>query len=596
MLFPGPENSIAREVGSRIVRQMNRLPAVPVGFFLCATLAASCAPPEGNAPGGSTSSTAGTSSGDSSSSGDGDTSTGITSGGDGDTGHEVGEVPGGITLKGSPDYHAVVRLTHQQWENSVRDIFQLGEQTGVSMSFYPDPPEGRFSNNEKALYVEAELWVDYQRGAETVAEAVATDAAIVAALGGLQDSSAFIEKIGKRAFRRPLTAEEKSAFEQLWKLGATYYASGDDAVDGARLFLEALLQSPHFVYRLETTAAGARLSGPELATKLSLFLKNTTPSDALLASAESGALDTDEGLVSAALDLVSGENAADVFKRFHSELYGLDRYKNIQKSPTEYPEHSPEMNQTLLDADLMFFEHVFLQEGGLREILQSDVAFVDASTAPYYEITSPGATLSQVTLDGSRPGFLTRLGFLAKNATLAEPDPIHRGVDINLRILCKELEPPSGTIPPLPTPEPGQTNRELVEAHTGEAVCAQCHMEIINPLGFAFENFDSMGEVRTTDAGKPINTADSYAFNDGLKSFENSIELIDLLSEHEQSHGCYSARLAEFVLGRDVAGREEEVVTSMQQASFAADASMKELVLTMIQSPLFTTAQSGAAQ
>ena len=569
---------------------------VPAGSALIVLTLAGCSPSEGDGPGttgtGAGSTTGGDGDGSGSTTGQG---TGSTSGSTG-TGGEVGEAPGGVKLEGKPEYYSIVRLTHEQWKNSIADIFEKDLASDLTDTLYPDPPSGTFANNERGLYVGPELWADYQRATEQVADKLVEDNAALAALGGISDSGSFIDRVGRRAFRRSLTAEEKSAFMSIWQEGATIFDSGDENADGARLFLRALLQSPHFVYRIESSAPGTRLSGLELATKLSLLLRNTTPSDELLSLAESGKLDTDAGLTEVATQMLEEELAKEAVLEFHTELYGLDRYKNIEKSQTAFPNFSESTKDTLREADEMFFSSIYQQEGGVRDILTSNIAFVNKDIAQYYGLTSNSTELEQVTLDPSRPGFLTNAGFLTYNATLAQSDPIHRGVDINLRMLCRQLSPPSGTIPPLPEPIPNQTNRERVEAHTGEAVCAKCHMVIINPLGFAFENFDAVGRVRTTDAGKPVNTADTYEFNDGLKSFADSVELIDLLAEHQQTHSCYSARLAEYVLGRDLNSREEDLVATVSAASYDSDASIKQMVLTTILDPMFTHAQTGAAQ
>ncbi len=506
----------------------------------------------------------------------------------------VAVLPGGLELDGAPVYYRFVRLTHSQWENSVRDVLMLSTVPGQATGFVPDPPDGKFSNNERALYVTDSLRLDYQRAAEAVAESVAADATALGRLAAPGDSAGFISAVGRRAYRRPLTADEIATFETLWASGATFFASGDDFADGARIFLEGLLQSPKFLYRAELTPDGMRLSGYELATKLSYLLRDTTPSDVLLDAAAGGELDSDQGLATLAQQMLDEDGARGVLERFHSELLGLSRYESILKDATAFPAYSEDINSTLLEADMMFFDRIYEQGFGLREILTSNVAYVDQATAGFYGISATGPGLTEVTLDASRPGFLTRLGFLAYNATLVNPDPIHRGVDINNRLLCAKLEPPAGEIPPLPDPIPGQTNRERVTAHTGQGVCAGCHGKIINPLGFALENFDAMGQVRTTDNGKPVDTTGEYAFTDGLKSFNDVTELVGLLADSQQAHGCYSANLAEFALARDVAGGEGQLVEGMQTISMDDDASVKQLLLATVQSPIFTTAKAGA--
>jgi hypothetical protein len=503
-------------------------------------------------------------------------------------------LPGDLTLDGKPVYYRFVRLTHEQWENSVRDVLLLPERSGLSSGFVPDPPEGKFENNERALYVSANLRTDYQRAAETLAERVSRDASALARLGSAADVPGFINGLGRRAFRRALTPAEETAFSELFASGKTFFESGDDFADGAQVVLETMLQSPHFVYRIELSPDGARLSGYELAAKLSFLLRNTTPDEALLVAAETGKLDTPEGLASIAQQMLGDTASTASLERFHSALFGLERYQSILKDTTLFPNYTEALNQSLLNADLRFFQHVYEGGFGLREILTSKVAYVDRTTAGFYGISAGGNELEQVTLDDTRPGFLTRVGFLAYNATLRDPDPIHRGVDINNKLLCAHLEPPAGEIPPLPPFDPGQTNRERVIGHTGSGTCAGCHLQIINPLGFALENFDAMGQLRTTDNGKPVDTSGEYRFADGVKTFGGINELVQLIGDSQQAHGCYAANLTEFALARDIAGGEGELVTELQRLSLEEDTSVKDILLTMVKSPLFVTAKAGA--
>src|SRR5690606_16544920 len=167
----------------------------------------------------------------------------------------------------------VVRLTHQQWENAVQDVLGLSAPPGQSSGFIPDPPNGKFSNNERALYVTDSLAVDYQRAAEAVAADVAANATLLATFGA--DPATVIQTVGHRAFRRALTPDEQARYETLWARGPEFYSSGGGFELGARVFLEAILQSPHFLYQVQLSEAGARLAGNELATKLSFLLRDT---------------------------------------------------------------------------------------------------------------------------------------------------------------------------------------------------------------------------------------------------------------------------------------------------------------------------------
>ncbi len=521
----------------------------------------------------------------------GGTEGGTSSGGGMGTPHNTGggsqvvSTEDGLELDGAPEYYRVVRLTHDQWENAVRDLLELEEAPGYADNFIPDPPNGTFSNNERALYVTSGLRLDYQRAAEDLAEKMVENGSLTEKWGNT--AAEVIETLGRRAFRRKLTQDEVDRYTELWQEGSRYYSSGDDVADGARIFLEALLQSPHFLYRLELSPDGGRLSGNELATKLSFVLKNTIPSDEILDAAQSGTLDDDAGLRAVAREMLEEEDAILAMEQFHDELFGLSRYRSILKSTETFPSYTEELNQVLYAADVEFFSDIYQRDGGIRSILTSTMAYVSEELAPYYGISVSGSQLKRVELEETRPGFLTRVGFLAYNANLSDPDPIHRGVDINNRLLCAHLSPPAGEIPPLPAPEPGQTNRERVSAHTSAGVCGNCHETIINPPGFALEGFDAMGQERTMDNGKPIDTSGMHELL-GMEPFDGIVDLTTMMAENSRVHACYASHILKYALSRDLGEGDVDLLESMSATSKSDNASIKELLLAAVTSPRFT--------
>ena len=544
-------------------------------------------------PGGTGSGTPGGNAGNAGSSG----TSGGQGGGAGSTAGTGGTTePGSVALHGSPIFTRFVRLTHEQWELSMRDLLELGATPGFAGTFTSDPPDGTFSNNERALYVTATLRGDYQRAVETLSEQVARSADARARItDGVTDSAAFIRTFGRKVYRRPLTTEEEARYQTLFARGAEVFASGDAFVDGLQLFLEGVFQSPHFLYRSELGTDGAPLSGFEVASKLSFLFRNTTPDDALLNAAQAGELDTSDGVVARATELLDRAESEAAFGRFHTELFGIDRYEVIDKDRTLFPAYDVALNADLRAADDRFLAQIFGRGQGLREVLTSTTGFVNQALAPFYGVSVPGSDFAEIDLGSARPGLFTRLGFLALNANLRSPDPIHRGVDLNHRVLCAELSPPPGTIPALPEPVPGQTNRERVDAHTGEGTCgASCHGSFINPVGFAFENFDAIGQLRDTDNGKPVDTTGEYRFTDGPKAFSGAPELMALMAESRQVHGCYSAHLAEFSLARDLAERDRALVDALVSTSLSPSSSIKRVVLGVVADPAFRT-RIGAA-
>jgi Protein of unknown function (DUF1592)/Protein of unknown function (DUF1588)/Protein of unknown function (DUF1595)/Protein of unknown function (DUF1585)/Protein of unknown function (DUF1587) len=528
-----------------------------------------------------------------SSSGGGSATGGSTTPGTGGSAQVV-EVDG-LKLSGNPVYYRVVRLTHTQWENSVRDVLMLPEVTGLSEGFIADAVVKRFTNNETSLEIAGTLEGDYGRVAGEVATTVTGDSAAMARLGHAGDAAGFINALGHSAFRRALTADEVATYTALWDQGATFFGSGDDFKDGARVFIEALLRSPYFLYRVELTEAGQRLAGTELATRLSFLLRNTTPDAELLSAAESGTLDTDEGLAQTVTTMLEEVGTQEALRSFHFQLLGIDRFVNIEKDTTAFPTYKPEMKQMFIDEQGMFFDYIYTEGLGYRDILQSDVVFVNATTAPIYGLQATGNQLQQKTVGPERPGYLTRAGYLALNAGLTSPSPIKRGVDVVNRLLCGDAAPPADlVIPPIPEAKAGQTNRDMYEEFTGTGVCGGCHNTLINPPGYALENFDALGKVRTTDANQPVDTTGNFGALPENPAFTGIVDVVNQLAEHRHAHACYSARLAEFALARDIGETDSDLLASLQSSSLTDKASLRDMLVSLVQSPAFKTARQGA--
>jgi hypothetical protein len=503
--------------------------------------------------------------------------------------------PSGIDLRGSPVHYRVVRLTPDQWEASVRDLLLLPALPGLTASFAPDPSNGMFTNNERSLFVTSDLRTDFQRGAETLATQVAGDAAALARVtGGSMDKTAFVTTFGRRVFRRPLTSAEVTTYTATFDSGAMYYASGNAFTDGVRMVIEAMLQSPHFLYRMELGTTGAPLTGYEMASKLSFFLRDTTPDDALLDAAGAGELDTGAGVVAKATAMLDGAPGQAVMSRFHTQLFGLARYAQIEKNKTTFPQYNDALKAEFQQADQMYFDRMFTSGQGVRGILTSNLAFVTSASAPIYGVSAGGSTLTEVQLGPDRPGWLTRLGYLNVNANLTQPDPIHRGVDVINRLMCADLQPPPGTIPELPEVMTGQTNRERVTAHTGVGTCGEgCHSGLINPIGFAFENFDAIGRSRTMDNGKMVDTTGEVETVLGVKPFTGAPELANILANDPAVHGCYSVHVAEYSLARDIGANDRALVDGLEGISMNDNVSIKALVLAVVGSQSFLSHTGG---
>lgn len=567
-------------VTSAYVSPNGSIPRFFKGVFgsLCAIAAlsalASCAePPKHRAPsGGPNEPTAGAS--------------GATSGSDGGSSSELG-----IELNGSPQYYRVVRLTNAQWAQSVQDILALSDPSGLEASFQ-SPVAGTtdFSNNELLLDVNQRSWADFQSAAETLADQVTASAAALARVYPGTDSSGFIRTVGRRAYRRPLTSAEVSTYSALFKTGSAMSGSKSTFAKGAALVLRALLQSPNFLYRTELTPNGAPLNGYEMAAKLSLWLRGTTPSDELLDMAPDLAdADVAADLASTMLD---EPTAATVMRQFHGELLHFARIGTISKVGVE--NYKASLNAEYEESSYLFFDKIFSDGLGVKDIFTSTQGFMGPGMAKLYGLRQTFSGMVEQDLGPDRVGFFSQLPFLTLNGLNGDPDPIHRGASINFDVLCATLGPPAAALPPIPPLEPNQTNRERITSLT-KGCGGVCHNQLINPVGFAFEHFDGMGQYRDTENdGLTIDSSGSYDFSDGEKTFEGAAELMQAMSESEQAHLCYAKKLASFSLQRDIVNDDAELLRALASVSRGEDGSVKQVLTELVKNDAFRTHPLGA--
>jgi hypothetical protein len=141
----------------------------------------------------------------------------------------------------------------------------------------------------------------------------------------------------------------------------------------------------------------------------------------------------------------------------------------------------------------------------------------------------------------------------------------------------------------------GVTNRQRVTANTGKGTCGDgCHSTIINPIGFAFENYDALGRYRTTDNGQPVDAADTYAFGGVPRAFANALELVRLIASSDEAHRCFAGALLEYLHGRPAAPQDAPLVTALARRSLADRASLKALALALVTGDAFLTRLAAA--
>ncbi len=519
-----------------------------------------------------------------------------------------GDINGPIISMPVPGTSRMVRLNTQQWENTVRDLLRLPAPLGLSKDFVSAPLVTDFDTNGGVLTVDSNNRTDFQTAAEAIAKKVAHDPALLALVApAAADPAArakgFIQSFGQRAFRRPLAAADTDRYVALFNKGAMLLASGDAFVDGVEVVLRALFQSPHFLYRIEssTAAVGGKiaLGDYEIASRLSYGLANTMPDDALLSDAAAKKLQGRDAVVEHAKRLLASPAGQTTVSDFHYQLLRLRDFDQINKDQQKAPAFTPEVNADLKQEALAFVNNVIYgQDKGVAEMLSAPYTFANSKVAKIYGLNVPTPAAGQpdpfvrVSLDPTqRAGLLTQVGFLAANAEGQTPAIIVRGVQIARDVLCVTIPDPPDDVPPLPELTPMSTNRQRVEMLTNNPPCSTCHTSTINPLGFAFERLDGFAQVRTQENGQTIDATGKYNIDGKDVSFNGALDLIKAIATSQQAHDCYSSHLAEYLYGRDVDANNMADRNLITQAGLRAKAnpSIKDLIVKLVATDAFLT-------
>ena len=522
---------------------------------------------------------------------------GGTGGGNVDDGEEGGD-GADVGLEGDPagsnPNTQLVRLSHAQYANTVRALFGLDDV--AEGSFAPDALNGFRFDTSNDLRVDPRLGPQYRSTAEELAARAVQDAEVFGRIVPCEPSDAgcageFIDSFGERAFRRPLSAEESARFAALFELGSELGSRGDAFEDGVQLVIEAMLQSPQFLYRAELSAGAVQdgrvaLDDWEVASRLSYFIYDSMPDDELFERARSGELHTPEQVGTQVARMLDDPRAAAKFVSFHEQVWQVGRYAKISPDAEAFPGLPEDLVERLRASQNRFVESVLEDDGGLREFLTAPYAFADAELASLYGAEVSGDGLSRIEFDdGERKGFMMQLGFLASNAYSRKTDPIHRGLFVLRDMLCRLIPdpPPGAQQTPLPeTDEPIETTREEISVLTGQLYCPTCHSKINEP-GFSFEGFDAIGQRRERENGVEVDTTGSILLDGVDLPFSGAGELVEALAGSQDAQDCYTSRWLEFAYGRELTERDDE----LQRRLAEEPRSVREIVTTLATSGEF---------
>ncbi len=498
---------------------------------------------------------------------------------------------------------ALLRLTQEQYRNSLVDIF--GEHVVVAGSLENDnrvdhsravgAAFGGVSARGIELYESMALNVADQ----VLAAGPERDGLMPCAPSGTVDSACarmFLADYGRRLWRRTLTSEELDTWTSVADQSAVAL---NDFYDGLEFGLVGLLTSPHFLFRVELGEprpdaaegeAALRFSSIEMASRLSYFLWNSTPDDALLEAAEAGELVDDAALEQQVRRMLDDPRARQGTRAFFTELFELDELDTLVKDPEVFVHIDGEVGPSAREETLLTFEHnIFDEQGDYRDVFTTRTTFINRKLASIYSVPTPvrdGYGAYTFPDDAPRAGILTQTSFLALHSHATATSATSRGQFIRVALLCGHIPPPPADVN-TSIPEPSVTAttlRERLAEHRENPVCASCH-SVMDPIGLGYENFDALGRYRRLEAGAVIDASSDL---DGVP-FEDAVELGQLLHDHPDVPACLANNIYKYATGHTPSDDEAAQLQDLTAAFQSSGYRVTELLLQVALSEGFRT-------
>ena len=493
-----------------------------------------------------------------------------------------------------PGPSPIRRMTRVEYDNTVRDL--LGDATAPAKSFPPEEQALGFDNNATALIVTSLLAEQYMNAAESLATAAVTRLDKIAPTcdaAKTEDACAkqFVQTFGKRALRRPLADDEVTKFLTVYTAGRT----GGSYADGIKLVIEAMLQSPHFLYRVEfgSGAADAKtlpLTHYEMASRLSYFIWASMPDDSLLTAAETGALGTPDQVAAQARRMLKDPRARESVAYFHAQWLELNKLDEISKAGSVFPEYTPAIHDAMSTEVTTFVDQVFWSDGTIESLLTAPYTYANGALATWYGATAPsGSGFVKVPLDASkRAGIMTQGALLSLHAHANQTSPVHRGKFVRERLLCQPLPPPPADLVIIPPdPKPGSTTRDRFAQHDKDPKCGSCH-HLMDPIGFGFENYDGVGRWRDKDATLPVDASGEVIDGgDANGKFVGAVALAKQLAASEQVHQCVVTQWFRYTYGRGETEADKCTMEALNKKYTEAKHDGRELMVALTQTPAF---------
>ena len=505
--------------------------------------------------------------------------------------------PGGVAVRTEPISVAagprrVSAAFIQHWEGPVNDNFaplghsiadrQIGSERGIT--------------NVNHL---REMVVHGPREVSGVSEAPTRTRVFTCRPASSDDEDTCAERIirdlASQAFRRPLTDDDVDHLMSFYREGAE--KDNGDFEEGVRMALEAILASPHFIFRFEEAPSGVtpgeiyRINDVDLASRLSFFLWGSPPDEELLELAIRGRLSDEEVLDRQVRRMLESSRSRALATRFAAQWLRLADLETLVPSRLRYPDFDDQLAQDMRQETELLFDYILRERRSVLELLTADYTFVNGNLASHYGMAGvAGSDFRRVRYqDDRRRGILGHGSILALTSQASRTSPVDRGKWLLEVFLGTPPPPPPPNVPDLEATEGVREGRvltvkERMEAHRRSPICASCH-RMMDPLGLALENFDVTGAWRIRDSGTLVDP--SGTLWDGTPLSGPADLRRALLTYRESLLRSFTKNLMTYALARSIEYSDMPTVREIVRAAANEDYALSSFVRAVVHSPAF---------
>ena len=496
----------------------------------------------------------------------------------------------------------VRRLTVPEYIETVRSLTGVDIAREARETLPPDIRADGFSNTAYNLTVDLKHIEAYSRLAGIIVGKmnVRQFAKRFSRKRGFTDDVMrdLVAKMGKWLLRAPLEEHEVAAFRGI---STTVAAAGGTFEEALSLLVEAMLQSPRFLYRVENERGDGTawpVSEYELASRMSYIIWGAPPDTQLLEAAENGQLFEDDSLEAQLKRMLDDPRAAKRSAEFVHEWLNLGRLANMKPNPEKFPQWNADLANDMRAETIAFFDDVvWKQNRPLADLLNAKLTYATPRLARHYGLPVQGGGLDRYDLKSvpERGGLLTQGSVLTIGGD--EASMVTRGLFVLRDLLRSGVKdpPPSVNTEPVPS-KAGLTQRNIARKRIADKTCGGCHIKF-EPLAFGLEKFDGIGAFHEKDEhGNTLRDDGEILFPGTAKTvpYDSSAELMNLLAGSDRVQQCLTWKVAQFALGRPLGPADSRTLDKVHQAAQKGGGTYASLMRAIIKSDLVQKTQTEA--